>query len=179
MVVGVVVMVIAGLVTIATNPDGFWGVATALAFGGGVALTLDEFALILHLENVYWQDQGRVSVDAVIVTITAALLFLGGLLPLNVAGASPAGCLGGWVITVLVVINVTLAVVCFLKVSGDRPVRLFRRPSWRRSARCDSRDPARRGRAAIVTTPPSASAPSAATVARRPWCAPGASRSST
>ena len=115
MVVGVVVMVIAGLVTIATNPQGFWGIATAVAFGGGVALTLDEFALILHLENVYWHDQGRVSVDAVIVTIAAALLFLGGLQPFNVAGASPLGRLGGWVITVLVVINVTLAVVCFLK----------------------------------------------------------------
>ena len=89
MVVGVVVMVIAGLVTIATNPHGFWGIATAVAFGGGVGLTLDEFALILHLENVYWQDQGRVSVDAVIVTITAALMFLGGLQPFNVAGASP------------------------------------------------------------------------------------------
>ena len=78
MVVGVVVMVIAGLVNIATNPHGFWGIATAVAFGGGVALTLDEFALILHLENVYWHDRGRVSVDAVIVTIAAALLFLGG-----------------------------------------------------------------------------------------------------
>ena len=115
MVVGVVVMVIAGLVTIATNPQGFWGIATAVAFGGGVALTLDEFALMLHLENVYWHDQGRVSVDAVIVTIAAALLFLGGLQPFNVAGASPLGRLGGWVITVLVVINVTLAAVCFLK----------------------------------------------------------------
>jgi len=115
MVVGIVVMVIAGLVTIAIDPHGFWGIATAVAFGGGVALTLDEFALILHLENVYWHDQGRVSVDAVIVTIAAALLFLGGLQPFNVAGASTLTRLGGWVITVLVVINVTLAVICFLK----------------------------------------------------------------
>ena len=115
MVVGIVVMVIAGLVTIAIDPHGFWGIATAVAFGGGVALTLDEFALILHLENVYWREQGRVSVDAVIVTIAAALLFLGGLQPFNVAGASPLARFGGWVITVLIVINVTLAVICFLK----------------------------------------------------------------
>jgi lysyl-tRNA synthetase class 2 len=115
MVIGVVVMVIAGLVTIATNPQGFWGIATALAFGGGVALTLDEFALLLHLENVYWQEQGRISVDAVIVTITAALLFLGGLQPFNAADATPLARLGGWVITILVIVNVTLAIVCFLK----------------------------------------------------------------
>ena len=115
MVIGVVVMVIAGLVTIATNPQGFWGIATALAFGGGVALTLDEFALLLHLENVYWQEQGRISVDAVIVTITAALLFLGGLQPFNAVDATPLARLGGWVITILVIVNVTLAIVCFLK----------------------------------------------------------------
>ncbi len=115
MVVGVVVMVIAGLVMIATDPHGFWGIATALAFGGGVALTLDEFALLLHLENVYWQEQGRISVDAVIVTITAALLFLGGLQPFNAAGDTTLARFGGWVITVLVIVNVTLAVICFLK----------------------------------------------------------------
>ena len=115
MVIGVVVMVIAGLVTIASDPHGFWGIATALAFGAGVALTLDEFALLLHLENVYWQEQGRISVDAVIVTITAALLFLGGLQPFNAADATPLARLGGWVITILVIVNVTLAIICFLK----------------------------------------------------------------
>ncbi len=115
MVVGVVVMVISGLVMIATDPHGFWGIATALAFGGGVALTLDEFALLLHLENVYWQEQGRVSVDAVIVTITVALLFLGGLQPFNAVDATPLAQLGGWVITILVIVNVTLATICFLK----------------------------------------------------------------
>jgi len=115
MVIGVVVMVIAGLVMIATDPHGFWGIAMALAFGGGVALTLDEFALLLHLENVYWQEQGRISVDAVIVTIAAALLFLGGLQPFNAADATPLARLGGWVLTILVIVNVTLAVICFLK----------------------------------------------------------------
>ncbi len=115
MVIGVVVMVMAGVVMIATDPHGFWGIATALAFGGGVALTLDEFALLLHLENVYWQEQGRISVDAVIVTITVALLFLGGLQPFNAVDATPLAQLGGWVITVLVIVNVTLAIICFLK----------------------------------------------------------------
>jgi hypothetical protein len=115
MVVGVVVMVISGLVMVATDPHGFWGIATALAFGGGVALTLDEFALLLHLENVYWQEQGRISVDAVIVTITVALLFLGGLQPFNAVDATPLAQLGGWAITILVIVNVTLATICFLK----------------------------------------------------------------
>ncbi len=37
--------------------------ATALAYGGGLALIVDEFALLLDLKDVYWAQQGRVSVD--------------------------------------------------------------------------------------------------------------------
>lgn len=47
----------------------------ALLFGIGAALTLDEFALWLHLEDVYWAKQGRDSIDAVI--IMATLLAIG------------------------------------------------------------------------------------------------------
>jgi hypothetical protein len=48
---------------------------TALAFGVGAALTLDEFALWLNLRDVYWEDQGRLSIDAVV--IFAGLLSVG------------------------------------------------------------------------------------------------------
>jgi hypothetical protein len=40
---------------------------TAIAFGVGAALTLDEFALWLNLQDVYWAQQGRESVDAVVL----------------------------------------------------------------------------------------------------------------
>jgi hypothetical protein len=36
---------------------------TALAYGAGLALIMDEFALLLDLKDVYWAQQGRVSVD--------------------------------------------------------------------------------------------------------------------
>jgi hypothetical protein len=49
--------------------------ATAIAFGVGAALTLDEFALFLNLQDVYWQVQGRESIDAVV--IFAAILSAG------------------------------------------------------------------------------------------------------
>lgn len=41
--------------------------ATAMVYGAGSAITLDEFALWLNLEDVYWAKQGRESVDAVIL----------------------------------------------------------------------------------------------------------------
>jgi len=48
---------------------------TAIAFGVGAALTLDEFALWLNLQDVYWQGAGRESIDAVV--IFASLLSAG------------------------------------------------------------------------------------------------------
>jgi hypothetical protein len=36
---------------------------TAIAYGAGLALIMDEFALLLDLKDVYWAKQGRVSVD--------------------------------------------------------------------------------------------------------------------
>ncbi len=41
--------------------------ATAILYGLGAALTLDEFALWLHLRDVYWEREGRASVDAVLL----------------------------------------------------------------------------------------------------------------
>lgn len=38
--------------------------ATAAGFGLAAALTLDELALWLNLQDVYWAEQGRQSVDA-------------------------------------------------------------------------------------------------------------------
>jgi hypothetical protein len=51
---------------------------TAAVFGSGAALTLDEFALWLNLEDVYWAKQGRESIDAVFL--------FGSLLTLSVLG---------------------------------------------------------------------------------------------
>ena len=53
----------------------------AAMFGVGAGFTLDEFALWVYLEDVYWAEEGRSSFDAVVV---AALL--GGLV---VLGLSP------------------------------------------------------------------------------------------
>lgn len=51
-----------------------WHPWLAIAFGIGAALVIDEFALWLNLQDVYWAKQGRSSVDLAIVV--AALLGL-------------------------------------------------------------------------------------------------------
>jgi hypothetical protein len=40
---------------------------TSTSYGAGAALTLDEFALWLNLQDVYWAKQGRESIDAVVL----------------------------------------------------------------------------------------------------------------
>jgi hypothetical protein len=40
---------------------------TAILYGVGAALTLDEFALWLRLRDVYWTREGRESIDAVLL----------------------------------------------------------------------------------------------------------------
>ena len=82
MVIGVVLMVVSGILLIALSPQDLGAQLVALAFGAGVALTLDEFALILNLQDVYWRKEGRMSVDAVIIVIAAASLFVLGVNPL-------------------------------------------------------------------------------------------------
>jgi hypothetical protein len=43
----------------------------ALSYGVGLALIVDEFALLLDLEDVYWTKQGRVSIDLGIGLVAA------------------------------------------------------------------------------------------------------------
>ncbi|EOM75243.1 DUF2254 domain-containing protein [Rhodococcus rhodnii] len=60
--------------------------ALAALFGIGSALVLDEFALVLHLRDVYWAEEGRTSIDAVFVAFAITVLFLLGIHPIGFVG---------------------------------------------------------------------------------------------
>ena len=49
---------------------------TATAYGSGAALIVDELALLIDLEDVYWAEDGRSSVDAAIAVIAVGGLYL-------------------------------------------------------------------------------------------------------
>lgn len=73
LVFGITGLLAGGFVLAARHPAGADARrALAVLYGASAALTIDEFALWLDLEDVYWAKQGRVSVDAAIVT--AALM---------------------------------------------------------------------------------------------------------
>ena len=53
--------------------------ATALAYGVGLALIMDEFALLLDLKDVYWAKQGRISVDLAVTGSSLAATYFAAL----------------------------------------------------------------------------------------------------
>lgn len=73
---GIFLLLITGTLEFSLAPHGILRNLLASAFGIGAALTLDEFALWLHLNDVYWSDQGRVSVDAVVFAAGIGLIGL-------------------------------------------------------------------------------------------------------
>src|SRR5689334_19651900 len=78
MVPGLVLTLISGYLGIVL-PDPRPTRLLAVVFGIGAALVLDEFALILRLADVYWEPQGRESIDAVVLAGGVAVLYLLGL----------------------------------------------------------------------------------------------------
>jgi hypothetical protein len=79
MVWGILLIMSMGYIGLAVHPDSPWIEFTGIAFGIGMGLTLDEFALWLNLKDVYWSEQGRQSIDAVIVATTLLVIAVLGL----------------------------------------------------------------------------------------------------
>jgi hypothetical protein len=76
---GIILLLVCGYVGVAIHPGDPWRDIVAVGFGIGTGLTLDEFALWLNLKDVYWSEQGRRSIDAVIVATALSGIALVGL----------------------------------------------------------------------------------------------------
>ncbi len=108
---GISLMTIAGFLAFALAPPSDpWYQIAAIAFGIGAGLTFDEFALWVHLQDVYWSEQGRVSLDAVVMVSTFMLLVVLGTKPFGLEGGESPG-----IAVVGVAIVLVLCVVTFMK----------------------------------------------------------------
>jgi hypothetical protein len=109
-VIGMIFILFSGWAALALDPGSPWIELLAIAFGVGAGLTLDEFALLLHLKDVYWAQEGRSSVDAVILAT-----LIGGVV---VVGMTPAGLdssASAYVIAASVTLAVLASVISILK----------------------------------------------------------------
>lgn len=107
---GIFLMIGAGTLELTYRPGSPWVEIIAVAFGAGAALTLDEFALWLRLDDVYWSTEGRTSVDAVMMAAVVGGLLLVGFNPLNDSTGE-----GAVVVTLNIVINLVFALLAILK----------------------------------------------------------------
>ena len=112
LVFGIVTMMISGAVGFTVLGDGPWAEICAFAFGIGAGLTIDEFALWIYLDDVYWAEEGRVSIDATVIAAAAMGLILLGFTPFTFETGSVDEVLAG-VTSALIIFG--LVAVCFAK----------------------------------------------------------------
>jgi hypothetical protein len=107
---GICLLLLCGFLAFAVPLEAPWWHLVAIGFGVGAGLTLDEFALWVRLQDVYWTGEGRSSFDAVVFTFAFAALVVVGTQPFGLD--EPSSVLGT---AVAVAIVVGLAAACFAK----------------------------------------------------------------
>jgi hypothetical protein len=112
LVFGIVLMMLAGTISFAGFATGLIYEICAFCFGVGIGLTIDEFALWVRLEDVYWAKEGRASVDAAVIATALVGLVILGVRPFDVE----TGTFGAVVGTVAAAVAaIAVVVICFLK----------------------------------------------------------------
>jgi hypothetical protein len=120
---GIVLLVIGALLSVGNGGRTPWAELAGVAVGTGTSLVLDEFALILHLQDVYWSQEGRLSVEMISLTAASLTFALAGSAPFNIRDVTAAeqSVRGG--IAVVSVAHALLVLVCVAK--GKYPTALF------------------------------------------------------
>jgi hypothetical protein len=120
---GIILLVVGAFTAVGTSGSGSaWGIVAALLVGVGTSLVLDEFALILHLQDVYWADEGRISVEMVSLAMGCLGLAVCGLTPFDVTGLE-GGIEGALAIALVIATVLLLIVVSVMK--GKYKLALF------------------------------------------------------
>ncbi len=109
---GIIASLAAATAIIAFRPGGGSMLLLSALFGLGAALILDEFALILHLDDVYWTEEGRSSIEATLIGFTLAALCLLTTAPLE---SDPGKDVPHWVLGGVIAVNMSFALIAFLK----------------------------------------------------------------
>jgi hypothetical protein len=111
-----IILLIIGALTAVGGPDQLgWRSFAAIAVGIGMSLVLDEFALILHLQDVYWSGEGQLSVEAVSLTAACLGLALAGFSPFGVQDVGNIELTLRLTASGVLIADGVLALICVLK----------------------------------------------------------------
>jgi hypothetical protein len=112
---GIILLMIGAFTAVGGPGTVGWLSFSAIAVGIGTSLVLDEFAMILHLQDVYWSGEGQLSVEAVSLVAACLGLALVGFSPVHVNGVDSAEFSLRISATGVLVIDACLALICILK----------------------------------------------------------------
>ncbi|MFD8237097.1 hypothetical protein ACFV20_35125 [Streptomyces sp. NPDC059696] len=112
---GIILTLIGGFGAVAGGQHGFGSCLAAVLFGIGAGLVLDEFALVLHLADVYWTPDGRKSVEMVVLTAALVGLLLIGFSPLGVNDLNDDQQQNRAVVLVNILVNFGFALIALFK----------------------------------------------------------------
>ncbi|GGT55440.1 hypothetical protein GCM10010271_69070 [Streptomyces kurssanovii] len=112
---GVALTVVGGFGAVGSGRHGVGAAVCAVIFGMGAGLVLDEFALLLHLDDVYWTEEGRKSVEVVVLTAALAGLVISGSAPFEVESLTADERQNRATVVLTLVINFLLALIALLK----------------------------------------------------------------
>ena len=111
---GILLVLLVGLLEFRFQPESPWVELLAFLFGVGAALALDEFALWLYVKDVYWTEEGKRSIDAVLVAVVVGVALLMSTSPVGVDRDEIST--QGWVVaSVVIVVHIGYTVICLLK----------------------------------------------------------------
>jgi hypothetical protein len=111
LVFGIVAMMIAGTLGFAVHGESPYAEICGFFFGVGAGLTIDEFALWVYLDDVYWAEEGRSSIDATVIAAAAMGLVVVGVNPLDLGSESE----GTAAVIASGFLLVLMVAICFLK----------------------------------------------------------------
>jgi hypothetical protein len=112
---GIILLMIGAFLSVGAQAALGWRSFAAILIGIGTSLVLDEFALILHLQDVYWSGEGQLSVQMVSLTAACLGLVVAGFSPLGVLGANSIEETFRVTATTILLVDGVLAFVCVLK----------------------------------------------------------------
>jgi hypothetical protein len=109
---GICMMLAGGALGFAFYYESPWLEISAALFGIGGGLTIDEFALWVYLDDVYWSEEGRASIDATVIAVAAMGLVLLGVRPFDVTTDTAADAITSFAVAAFVFLTVAI---CFAK----------------------------------------------------------------
>ncbi|MGV9709471.1 hypothetical protein ACWDTI_02240 [Gordonia sp. NPDC003424] len=109
---GIILTIAGAFISVAVSGASPGAEISAVMVGIGASLVLDEFALILHLQDVYWSREGQLSVQVVCLTIAGLGMTVLGVNPLTESASINLGPLA---LTVNLPIHIAALLVCVAK----------------------------------------------------------------